>query len=129
MEAYPLNVELVYHRHGVWSASQRVMTSHTCLCAHTPWHYKRGWQLCCGHSNYGRQKCPCYSRTLCFRLSGLSPVPPSTACPNLRPSRRPPPCTAPQQQHADHDVNGDDYNNYKNYNDNTTFIYGHLRHK
>ena len=36
--------------------------------------------------------------------------------------------TVPQQQHADHDVNGDDYNNYKNYNDNTTFIYEHLRH-
>ena len=63
LEAYPLDVELVYHRHGVWSASQRVMTSHTCLCAHTPWHYKRGWQLCCGHSNYGRQKCPYYSHS------------------------------------------------------------------
>ena len=33
-----------------------------------------------------------------------------------------------KQRHADHDVNGDDYNNYKNYNDNTTFIYEHLRH-
>ena len=32
-------------------------------------------------------------------------------------------------EHADHDVNGDDYNNYKNYSDNTTtFIYEHLRH-
>ena len=33
-----------------------------------------------------------------------------------------------KQQHADHDVSGDDYNNYKNYNGNTTFIYEHLRH-
>ena len=42
LEACPLDAELVYHRHGVWSASQRVMTSRTCLCARTPWHYKRG---------------------------------------------------------------------------------------
>ena len=38
--------------------------------------------------------------------------------------------TAPQQQHARHDVSGDNYmyNNYKNYNNNTTFIYEQLRH-
>ena len=36
--------------------------------------------------------------------------------------------TAPQQQHAGHTVSGDNYNNYKDYNNNTTLIYGHLRH-